>query len=56
MLGLLIVPMVLGCLNESFESTVQKPRPTRLALGWIGLALLLALVWRLALSPPVLFG
>ena len=56
MMGLLITPMALGCLNEVFSDTVKRPQATRMAWGLIGLAVVLAVVWRLALSPPVAFG
>ncbi|WP_354583070.1 hypothetical protein [Hymenobacter sp. UYCo722] len=56
MMGLLITPMALGCLNEVFSDTVKRPQATRIAWGLIGLAVVLAVVWRLALSPPVTFG
>ena len=56
MMGLLVTPMALGCLNEVFSSTVRRPQGTRIAWGWLALAVVVALVWRLALSPPVTFG
>ena len=56
MMGLLITPMALGCLNEVFSDTVKRPQATRVAWGLVGLAVVVALVWRLALSPPVTFG
>jgi len=56
MMGLLVTPMALGCLNEVFSSTVRRPQATRIVWGWLALAVVVALVWRLALSPPVTFG
>ena len=56
MMGLLITPMALGCLNEVFSDTVKRPQTTRMAWGLIALAIVLAVVWHLALSPPVAFG
>lgn len=56
MMGLLITPMALGCLNEVFSDTVKRPQATRVAWGLVGLAVVVALLWRLALSPPVTFG
>lgn len=56
MMGLLVVPLALGCLSEVFSDTVRRPQPTRVAWGLVGLAVLVAVAWRLALSPPVLFG
>ena len=56
MMGLLITPMALGCLNEVFSDTVRKPQATQVAWGLVGLAIIIALAWRLALSPPVVFG
>ena len=56
MMGLLVTPTALGCLNELFSSTVRRPYPTRGAWGLVGLAVVVALVWRLALSPPITIG
>ena len=54
MMGLLVTPLALGCLNEVFSDTVKRPQATHVAWGLVGLAV--ALAWRLLLSPPVLFG
>ncbi|WP_310392915.1 hypothetical protein [Hymenobacter sp.] len=56
MMGLLVLPLSLGCLNEVFAETVRRPQPTRVAWGPVAVAVVLALTWRLALSPPVAFG
>jgi hypothetical protein len=56
MMGLLVLPMALGCLNEAFSETVRRAKPTHVAWGLVGLAVLTAIAWRLALSPPVTFG
>lgn len=56
MMGLLITPMALGCLSEVFSDTVKRPQPTHVAWGLVGLAVVAALMWRWALSPPVAFG
>lgn len=56
MLGLLVMPLALGCLNEVFSSTVKRPAATRVAWGLLVLAVVVAGAWRLALSPPVAFG
>ena len=56
MMGLLVTPLALGCLNEVFSDTVKRPQATRVAWGLVGLAVVVALAWRLALSPPVVFG
>lgn len=56
MMGLLVTPMALGCLNDTFSSTVQRAKATHVVWGFVGLAVLLALAWRMALSPPVIFG
>jgi hypothetical protein len=53
---LLLIPMSTGCLNELFGSTVRSPQKTRVAWGLLSLLVLLLLVWRLLLSPPMLFG
>ena len=55
MMGLLITPLALGCLNEVFSDTVKRPQPTHVAWGLVGLALVVALAWRLALSQPMTF-
>lgn len=55
-LGLLVTPMALGCLNEVFSETVKRPQSTRTAWGMVGLAAIVAIAWRVALSPPVHFG
>ena len=56
MMGLLILPLALSCLNEVFSETVRRPSPTHVAWGLVGLAVLVAMAWRLALAPPIVFG
>lgn len=56
LLGLLVVPLGLGCLKEAFSGTVKRPLATKVAWGLVGLALAAAVGWRLLLSPPVSFG
>ena len=56
MMGLLVTPLALGCLNEVFSDTVRRPQATHVAWGLVGLAIVVAIAWRLALSPPVAFG
>lgn len=56
MMGLLVFPLGLGCLNELFSSTVRRPLPTHVAWGLLAVAVVVAVAWRLALSPPVTFG
>ncbi|WP_046242403.1 hypothetical protein [Hymenobacter terrenus] len=56
MMGLLVMPLALGCLNEVFSDTVNQPQATRVAWGLVAMAVLMAVAWRLALSPPVMFG
>ncbi|UOQ95904.1 hypothetical protein MUN81_11580 [Hymenobacter sp. 5317J-9] len=53
MMGLLIFPLILGCVNDPFDSTVKRAQPSHTAWGLVLLAVLSAVVWRLALSPPV---
>ena len=55
-MGLLIMPMALGCLSELFSDTVKRPQATRVAWGLVAIAVAMALAWRLALSPPMAFG
>lgn len=56
MMGLLVTPCALGCLNELFSSTVKRPQPTHVAWGLVALAVVTALVWRFVLSPPYTFA
>lgn len=56
MMGLLVTPLGLGCLNEVFSDTVVRPLPTHVAWGFVLLAVLTAAGWYLALSPPLSFG
>lgn len=55
-MGLLVVPMTLGCLSELFGSTVRGPKNTHVAWGMMGLGVILLLVWHLFLYPAVQFG
>jgi len=54
-LGLLLVPLALGCNQEFFKKNEVLPQPTRVAWGLVGLALLGLLAWRLALGAGVAF-
>ena len=54
-MGLLVVPMAMGCLKDFFSDTVRRPQPTYVVWGLVGLAVGAALVWRVALSPSLLF-
>ena len=56
MMGLLVTPLALGCLNEVFSDTVRKPQATHVAWGLVTLAVLVAIAWRVVLSPPMRFG
>ncbi|WP_201982201.1 hypothetical protein [Hymenobacter rubidus] len=56
MMVLLLIPLALGCLNETFESTVRRAQATHVVWGLVVLAVVVALVWRVVLSPPVMFG
>lgn len=56
MIGLLLVPLAAGCLSELFSSTVKRPQPTRIGWGLVAAAVLVAVAWRLILSPLVAFG
>ncbi|MFC6223136.1 hypothetical protein ACFP2F_07775 [Hymenobacter artigasi] len=56
LMGLLVTPLALGCLNEVFSETVKRPQATRVGWGLVAAAIVVALVWRLALSPPLVFG
>jgi len=54
-MGLLLVPLALGCQQEFFSQKEVLPYPTRVAWGLVGLAGLGLLAWRLALGAPVAF-
>jgi hypothetical protein len=54
-MALLVGPLALGCLQESFSPKKWTPSPTRLAWGLLLLALVGMLAWRLALSAGVAF-
>lgn len=54
-MGLLLVPLALGCNQEFFNEQAVLPQPTRVAWGLVGLALLGLLGWRLALGAGVPF-
>ena len=54
-MGLLVAPTALGCLSEVFSDTVRRPQPTHVAWGLVGLAVIVAMAWRLLLSPPLAF-
>ena len=54
-MGLLLVPLALGCNREFFNQNDVLPYPTRVAWGLVALAGLGLLAWRLALNTPVLF-
>lgn len=56
MMGLLLFSIILGCMSDPFDLTVQGAQPTHTVWGYVVLAALAALVWRLALSPPLTFG
>lgn len=52
-MALLVVPLALGCLQESFSQKKWTPSPTRLAWGLLALAGLALLAWRLGLAGGV---
>jgi hypothetical protein len=56
MMGLLLFSLILGCISDPFDLTVQGAQPTHVAWGFVVLAVLAALGWRLVLSPPLTFG
>ncbi|MBF9140594.1 hypothetical protein [Hymenobacter properus] len=55
-MGLLLFSLILGCISDPFDLTVQGAQPTHVAWGFVVLAVITALVWRLELSPPHHFG
>jgi len=48
-MALLLVPLALGCLQESFSQKKWTPSPTRIAWGLLALAGLALLAWRVVL-------
>ena len=56
MMGLLVTPMALGCLNDPFSTTVRGAQPTHVVWGFVVLGVVLSLAWRFALAPPLTFG
>ena len=54
-MGLLLIPLAIGCQREFINERGLLPRPTRVAWGLVGLALLALLAWRLALGAGVAF-
>jgi len=52
-MALLLVPLALGCLQESFSQKKWTPSPTRVAWGLLALAGLALVAWRLALGGGV---
>jgi hypothetical protein len=54
-MGLLLVPLALGCNQEFFNQNDRLPYPTRGAWGLVVVAVLGLLAWHLALRTPILF-
>jgi hypothetical protein len=52
-MALLLVPLALGCLQESFSQKKWTPSPTRMSWGLLALAGLTLLAWRVALSAGI---
>ena len=55
LMGLLLIPLAMGCQQGFFSERQLLPRPTRVAWGLVALGLLGLLAWRLALGTPVVF-
>ncbi|MDO7845742.1 hypothetical protein Q5H92_05185 [Hymenobacter sp. M29] len=56
MMGLLLFPLILGCMSDSFDLTVQGAQPSHVAWGLVVVAVVVAVAWRLVLSPPIAIG
>jgi hypothetical protein len=54
-MGLLVIPLAMGCEREFLSKRELLPHPTRVAWGLVGLALLALLAWRLALGAGIEF-
>jgi hypothetical protein len=54
-MGLLVIPLGMGCQREFLNKRQLLPRPTRVAWGLVGLALVALVAWRLALGAGVAF-
>jgi len=52
---LLLIPLAISCQREFINERELLPRPTRVAWGLVGLALVALLAWRLALGAGVAF-
>ncbi|MDO7852135.1 hypothetical protein [Hymenobacter convexus] len=56
MMGLLLFPLILGCISDSFDLTVQGAQPSHVAWGLVLVAVVAAAAWWWALSPPIAIG
>jgi hypothetical protein len=54
-MSLLLIPLAMGCQREFITERELLPRPTRVAWGLVGLALVALVAWRLALDAGVAF-
>ncbi len=54
-MSLLLIPLAMGCQREFISERELLPRPTRVAWGLVGLALLALVAWRLALGAGMAF-
>ena len=52
-MALLLVPLTLGCLQESFSQKKWTPSATRLSRGLLALAVMVLLAWRVVLSAGI---
>ena len=52
-MALLLVPLALGCLQESFSQKKWTPSPTRVSWILLAIAILLLLTWRVALAEGI---
>ena len=54
-MGLLLIPLAMGCQREFLKERELLPRPTRVAWGLVGMAAVALLAWRVVLGQGIAF-